>query len=90
MGALQEKAVKDASSKAFAKMPDLKEALKEVTVLKGVGPATASALLAAHSPDVAPFMSDEVSFKARERCASFVLHPRTCQTRIQCSRGLLP
>jgi len=60
VGALQATAVEEASSKAFAAMPDLKEALKEMTVLKGVGPATASALLAAHSPHVAPFMSDEV------------------------------
>lgn len=60
VGGLQAKAVEEASSKAFAAMPDIKEALKEMTVLRGVGPATASALLAAHSPSVAPIMSDEV------------------------------
>ncbi|KVI07949.1 hypothetical protein Ccrd_013676 [Cynara cardunculus var. scolymus] len=35
----------------------LEAELNELTVLKGVGPATAFAVLAAYAPDVAPFMS---------------------------------
>ncbi|KAK9748414.1 hypothetical protein RND81_02G055400 [Saponaria officinalis] len=57
---LDEEAVKSASQKAFLCLPgDLSKAVSELTVLKGVGPATASAVLAAYAPDVAPFMSDE-------------------------------
>jgi adenine-specific DNA glycosylase len=56
---LDDAVVESASRKAFAALPDLRRA--ELTVLKGVGPATASAVLAAYAPDVAPFMSDEVS-----------------------------
>lgn len=52
--------VKTASQKAFGSLPDVSKAVKELSVLKGVGPATASAVLAAYAPDVAPFMSDEV------------------------------
>ncbi|KAF4369404.1 hypothetical protein G4B88_029460 [Cannabis sativa] len=43
----------------FQSLPNVSKALSELTVLKGVGPATASAILAAYAPDVAPFMSDE-------------------------------
>jgi hypothetical protein len=57
---LDEAVVETASRKAFAALPDLSKAISELTVLKGVGPATASAVLAAYAPDVAPFMSDEV------------------------------
>jgi 3-methyladenine DNA glycosylase/8-oxoguanine DNA glycosylase len=57
---LGEAVVESASRKAFAALPDLSKAITELTVLKGVGPATASAVLAAYAPDVAPFMSDEV------------------------------
>ncbi|GJU28565.1 hypothetical protein Tco_1167186 [Tanacetum coccineum] len=32
------------------------KAISELTDLKGVGPATASAVLAAYAPNVAPFM----------------------------------
>jgi len=64
MESLSDAEVQSASRKAFTAMPDLADALKEMTVLKGVGPATASALLAAHSPAVAPFMSDEVLLSA--------------------------
>ena len=54
--------VKSASEKAFKSLPDISKAVNELTVLKGVGPATASAVLAAYAPDIAPFMSDEVRF----------------------------
>ncbi|KAJ4845177.1 hypothetical protein Tsubulata_013700 [Turnera subulata] len=59
VSSLDEELVKSASEKAFASLPDLSKAVNELTVLKGVGPATASAVLAAFAPDVAPFMSDE-------------------------------
>ncbi|KAI0525260.1 hypothetical protein KFK09_004653 [Dendrobium nobile] len=51
--------VESASKRAFASLPDLSKAVSELTVLKGVGPATASAVLAAYAPELAPFMSDE-------------------------------
>lgn len=57
---LDEALVKSASEKAFRSLPDVSKAITELTVLKGVGPATASAVLAAYAPDIAPFMSDEV------------------------------
>lgn len=59
VSALEEDVVKSASQKAFQALPDVSKAVTELTVLKGVGPATASAILAAYAPDVAPFMSDE-------------------------------
>lgn len=60
MASLDEELVKSASQKAFLCLPgDLSKAVSELTVLKGVGPATASAVLAAYAPEVAPFMSDE-------------------------------
>ncbi|XP_062098183.1 uncharacterized protein LOC133804051 [Humulus lupulus] len=59
VSALDEDLVKSASQKGFQSLPDISKALSELTVLKGVGPATASAILAAYAPDVAPFMSDE-------------------------------
>ena len=62
VSALDEDIVKSATQKGFQSLPDISKALSELTVLKGVGPATASAILAAYAPDVAPFMSDEVNF----------------------------
>ncbi|KAL5558714.1 hypothetical protein UlMin_034925 [Ulmus minor] len=59
VSALDEDLVKSVSQKAFQSLPDISKAISELTVLKGVGPATASAVLAAYAPDVAPFMSDE-------------------------------
>ncbi|KAK3090723.1 hypothetical protein FSP39_014102 [Pinctada imbricata] len=54
-----EEEVESASKKAFKKLPNLKSAISELTVLKAVGPATASAVLAAGSPKHAAFMADE-------------------------------
>jgi len=55
--------VVNASEAAFTKLDggfkNLKAALDELCVLKGVGPATASLLLSVYAPDLAPFMSDE-------------------------------
>lgn len=54
-----EKAVLTHSKKAFKRLPNLSGAIAMLTCLKGVGPATASAVLAAAYPDQAPFMADE-------------------------------
>lgn len=51
--------VESSSKKAFKKLPNVAAAIKELTVLKAVGPATASAVLAAGAPEHAPFMADE-------------------------------
>ncbi|XP_054993000.1 uncharacterized protein LOC129404428 isoform X3 [Sorex araneus] len=47
------------SAAAFHLMPDVSAAVTELCALRGVGPATASAVLAAGAPEVAAFMSDE-------------------------------
>ena len=54
-------AVEDASRKCIAALEKGKVhvALAKLSVLRGVGPATASAVLAAHSPELSPFMADE-------------------------------
>lgn len=62
VSSLDEDLVKSSSQKAFKSLPDISKAILELSKLKGVGPATASAVLAAYAPDVAPFMSDEVNF----------------------------
>lgn len=64
VSSLDEAVVKSASEKAFKSLPDISKAVSELTVLKGVGPATASAVLAAFAPDLAPFMSDEAMVAA--------------------------
>ncbi|XP_064650335.1 uncharacterized protein LOC135501846 [Lineus longissimus] len=48
-----------ASKKAFKALPNLSKAISALTVLKAVGPATASGILAAGAPEHAPFMADE-------------------------------
>ncbi|XP_014775329.1 uncharacterized protein LOC106872751 [Octopus bimaculoides] len=47
------------SSRAFKQLPDVITAMKTLTTLKAVGPATASAILAAVLPEKVPFMADE-------------------------------
>lgn len=47
------------SAAAFRLLPDMQAAITELCALRGVGPATASAVLAAGAPEVAAFMSDE-------------------------------
>ena len=60
VSSLDDAVVRSASEKAFESLPDLSKAVSELSVLKGVGAATASAVLAAYAPELAPFMSDEV------------------------------
>ena len=48
------------SFRAISKRDDLESAVNALSSLKGVGPAFASAVLAAFAPDRVPFMSDEV------------------------------
>ncbi|XP_052262992.1 uncharacterized protein LOC127866488 isoform X2 [Dreissena polymorpha] len=48
-----------ASTKAFKALPNISAAIQALSVLKAVGPATASAVLAAGSPQNAAFMADE-------------------------------
>nr|XP_020032069.1 uncharacterized protein LOC109694499 isoform X2 [Castor canadensis] len=47
------------SATAFSLLPDVRAAVTELCALRGVGPATASAVLAVGAPEVAAFMSDE-------------------------------
>lgn len=54
-----EDSVENCSRKAFSLLPDVHAAITELSSLKGVGPATASAVLAAGAPEQAAFMSDE-------------------------------
>ncbi|XP_054913933.1 uncharacterized protein zgc:112496 isoform X1 [Poeciliopsis prolifica] len=52
-------AVQKRSRTALGLLPDVPAAVAELSGLKGVGPATASAVLAAAAPALAAFMSDE-------------------------------
>ncbi|KAM4715629.1 uncharacterized protein FYW61_018479 [Anableps anableps] len=54
-----EDSVRKCSRKAFGLLPDVQAAVTELSALRGVGPATASAVLAAGAPELTAFMSDE-------------------------------
>jgi len=61
--------VMDESKKAFRaifKRKDLESAMGALSKLKGVGPAMASAVLAAGCPEMAPYMADEVLLSMEE------------------------
>jgi len=49
------------SRKAFGEVPDLRKPVSTLSQLAGVGPATASAVLAAYSPDIYPFFDEIVA-----------------------------
>ncbi|CAG9584405.1 unnamed protein product [Danaus chrysippus] len=53
------RAVVQETKKAFKKLPNIESAMTALNNLKGVGIATASALLTAARPEIAPFMADE-------------------------------
>ncbi|KAJ4744602.1 DNA binding protein [Rhynchospora pubera] len=73
VSSLEEEEVQLASKKGFASLPDLSKAISSLTVMKGVGPATASAILAAYAPDIAPFMSDEAMMAAMGSVKEYTL-----------------
>ncbi|XP_026206917.1 uncharacterized protein zgc:112496 [Anabas testudineus] len=54
-----EDTVEKCSRKAFSLLPDVQAAIAELSTLKGIGPATASAVLAVGAPEQTAFMSDE-------------------------------
>ncbi|XP_060777144.1 uncharacterized protein zgc:112496 isoform X2 [Neoarius graeffei] len=60
IGSNSEEAVLCCTKKAFAVLPDVRSAIAELSTLKGLGPATASAVLAAGAPGEVAFMADEV------------------------------
>lgn len=57
------KAVKALSKEAFAAVPDPRRPIAILSQLAGVGPATASGVLAAFRPDVYPFFDELVALQ---------------------------
>lgn len=53
--------VRALSRQAFEAVPDLRKPIAHLATLSGVGPATASAVLAAWRPDLFPFFDEEVA-----------------------------
>uniref|UniRef100_A0A4X2L5Y5 Uncharacterized protein n=1 Tax=Vombatus ursinus TaxID=29139 RepID=A0A4X2L5Y5_VOMUR len=54
-----EELVKQCTAAAFSLLPNVEAAITELSQLKAVGPATASAILAAGAPETIAFMADE-------------------------------
>lgn len=59
-------AVEEASIRALAAVPDPRRPIAELSTLKGVGAATASAIAAAAAPDVYPFFDEIVAAQLPE------------------------
>lgn len=53
--------VKESSRLAFTQIPDLRKPVTTLCGLAGVGPATASGVLAAFRPDLFPFFDEDVA-----------------------------
>lgn len=53
--------IKETSRKAFAASPDPRKPITLLSELAGVGPATASAVMAAYAPEVYPFFDELVA-----------------------------
>lgn len=53
--------IKKTSLEAFGAVPDLKKPVARLSELDGVGPATASAVLAAYRPDLYPFFDEWIA-----------------------------
>src|SRR5438105_14053433 len=49
------------SRKAYSEVPDLRKPISALSTLAGVGPATASAVMAAYAPQVYPFFDELVA-----------------------------
>jgi hypothetical protein len=56
-------AVEEASCKAFAAAPDPRKPINTLSTLAGVGPATASAVMAAYAPETYPFFDELVAHR---------------------------
>ena len=56
-----------ADDEAGLDLDKLRQSVERISELKGVGPATASALLSRYNPRLFPFMSDEVLVVAGSR-----------------------
>lgn len=90
------RAVMTETKKAFRKLPNLEQAITALSNLKGVGTTMASALLAAASPDSAPFMADEclmaipeiegIDYTTKEYL-NFVQHIQATVTRLNSQVG---
>ena len=84
------------SRKAFAEVPDLRKPISTLSQLAGVGPATASAVLAAYAPEFYPFFDeivagqipslDEVAFTAKYYMAyAEAIRHRTAEITATCT-----
>ena len=82
-------AVEEASRNAVAALEggQVHDALAKLMVLRGVGPATASAVLAAHSPHAVPFMADE-AMEAAIGQRDYTDRAFTDFTKVMCTRAL--
>ena len=90
--------VETASRAAFASIPDEQAPLKLLSMLKGVGPATASAVLAAHRPTLYPFFDDVVAAQMPDltpgdftlkayRAYAVALRARAAELALTCPNG---
>mmetsp|Transcript_13253 Transcript_13253/g.13314 ORF Transcript_13253/g.13314 Transcript_13253/m.13314 type:complete len:267 (+) Transcript_13253:126-926(+) len=83
------KAVISASQISFQKLSqnDWKAAINALTVLRGVGPATASCVLAPFSPSLCPFMSDEVLETCTGRKREYTLKAYENMRAVLCTKA---